>query len=305
MKIKQIPEDFIVRERIKLDFSNGKYSYFKLNKKRWNTLDAVKEIANRLGMGIDRFGFAGNKDRQAVSEQAISIYDISKERIDGIKIKDIELKYLGSGNKRINLGDLEGNDFIVTVRDLKKKVKVKKIKIKNFYDEQRFGINENNHLVGKAIVKKDFKMTCQLLSIEVEGNNYLNALRNTSKRMLRFYIHAYQSYLFNEVLKKVSNSKKLPVPGFLTKFRDKRLEKKYSDILKKEGVALRDFIIAPYKEISSEGGDRDAFVTLTKLKVRWDKDELNKGKWKAIASFSLGKGQYATAVVKALFGKGI
>ena len=254
---------------------------------------------------MDRFGYAGNKDRQAVTEQVISIYDVSKDKIENLNIRDIELTFLGNGNRKINLGDLDGNDFVITARDLKKKIAVKKKKIKNFYDEQRFGMKKNNHIVGKALVKGDFKKACEIIGLEVSENIYINALRRVNKKMMRFYIHAYQSYLFNKVLEKGDNYKKIPVPGFLTKFKDKKIEKLYSSLLKKDGVTLKDFIIKSYKEVSSEGSERDAYVNLKNLKIKWDKDELNKGKLKAIVSFSLGKGEYGTVVVKELFGKGI
>lgn len=305
MKIKQIPEDFIVKERIKLNFSEGKNSYFKLKKRGWTTLNALMRIATNLGTGLDSFGYAGNKDRQAVTEQVISIYDIPKDKVENLNVRDIELTFLGKGNRKINLGDLDGNDFVIIVRDLKKKIAVKKKKIKNFYDEQRFGMKKNNHLVGKALVKGDFNKACEIIGLEVSENNYVNALRTINKKMMRFYIHAYQSYLFNKVLEKIDNYKRIPVPGFLTKFKDKKIEKLYLALLKKENIILRDFIIKSYKEVSSEGSERGAYVNLKNLKIKWDKDELNKDKLKAIVSFSLGKGEYGTVVVKELFGKGI
>ena len=306
MKIKQIPEDFIVKERINLRFFKGSYSYFKLIKKDWNTSDAVKMIAERLGANFSFFGYAGNKDRKGVTEQVISVYKIPKERVENLNIRDIKLEFLGYGQERIHLGELDGNDFIITVRDLNKKVKIKRKKIKNYYDEQRFGIKKNNNLVGLAILKKEFKKACELIDLEVYDNNYANALRKLNKKMLRFYIHAYQSHLFNNVLDKIKkNCKRIPVVGFLTKFKDKAIERLYLGMLKKDDLILRDFIIPALKEAGSEGGERDVYVHLTKLKVEWDKDEINEGKLKAVVSFSLNKGEYATIVIKELFGKGI
>ena len=306
MKIKQIPEDFIVKERIKLRFSKGNYSYFKLIKKDWNTSDAIKMIAERLRVDFSFFGYAGNKDRKGVTEQVISVYKIPKERVENLNIRDIKLEFLGYGQERIHLGELEGNDFIVTVRDLNKKVKIKKTKIKNYYDEQRFGIKKNNNQVGLAILKKDFRKACELIDLEVNDNNYANALRKLNKKMLRFYIHAYQSHLFNQVLDKINkNYKKIPIIGFLTKFKDKTVERLYLRLLKNDGLILRDFIIPALKEAGSEGGEREVYLHLTKLKVKWDNDELNEGKLKAVVSFNLNKGEYATVVIKSLFGKGI
>ncbi|MDP4012604.1 MAG: tRNA pseudouridine(13) synthase TruD [Candidatus Nanoarchaeia archaeon] len=302
MKIKQIPEDFVVKERIKLKISEGSYSYFKLTKKDWNTLDAVKKIAEKLNKSLKDIGYAGNKDKNAVTEQVISIYQINKEKIENLKIKDISLEFLGNGKDRINLGDLEGNDFIVIVRDLDEKMDIKDIKIKNFFDDQRFGISGNNFMIGKAMVKGDFKKACELLTLEVDGANYVNALRTIERKMLRFYVNAYQSHLFNQALKSLDREK-LPVPGFLTKFEDEEVKGVYHEILEKEDIKLKDFIIPSMKEIGSEGTVRACYVHLDNLKTLWQKDELNEGKNKLRLSFSLNKGEYATMVVKTLLTK--
>src|SRR5574342_1086976 len=94
MKIKQIPEDFIVKERIDLRFSKGSYSYFKLIKKDWNTSDAIKMIAERLGEKFDKFSYAGNKERKGVTEEVISVYNLPKERLENLNIRDIKLEFL-------------------------------------------------------------------------------------------------------------------------------------------------------------------------------------------------------------------
>src|SRR3989338_10267783 len=91
-KLKQVPEDFIVKEvsTIKIE-DNGKYSYFILKKKNYNTLNAIQAVANKLGINIKNIGFAGNKDKNAVTEQAISICN-GNEGMEKIKLKDISLK---------------------------------------------------------------------------------------------------------------------------------------------------------------------------------------------------------------------
>ena len=46
-KIKQIPEDFQVKELIKLNLKKqGKYKCYLLKKKNYNTLDAINIISN-------------------------------------------------------------------------------------------------------------------------------------------------------------------------------------------------------------------------------------------------------------------
>src|SRR3989344_8039850 len=181
---------------------------FKLTKKDWESFRIIETLAKILNTENRFIGFAGNKDRNAVTSQYISIYKIPRERIEKVKIKGISLLFVGYSDKRINLGDLDGNNFKITIRDLPKKTKTPKLfQFENYFDEQRFGNKSNTHLVGKAIIKRDFKKACELLDINA-GKNYISELRKKSTKLLRFYISAYQSYLWNKTLSKVLSKNK-------------------------------------------------------------------------------------------------
>ena len=73
-KIKQTPEDFIVKEHAKLHLKKkGTHSIFRLKKKDFDTISACLVIAKRFHMPMKNVGFAGIKDKKAVTEQFISI----------------------------------------------------------------------------------------------------------------------------------------------------------------------------------------------------------------------------------------
>lgn len=318
-KIKQVPEDFVVKEITNVKIGdNGDYAYFILKKKEWNTPDAVRAIAQKLKIEEKRVGFAGNKDKNAVTEQLLSFYRVDKKRIGGLKIKDVELKFQGYGSERINLGCLEGNEFVITIRDLANKLDKRIESIPNYFDDQRFGVEKTNHLVGKALVKKDFEEACDILGMEVEGKDYVGSLRKLSKKQLRFFINAYQSFLWNELAssmiseeehfkveyslgtlafpKNKIKNKKVALPGFLNC-------KGYEDIFKEEGITRKDFVIRQVPELSSEGAERDLVVEVKDFKtISFGKDDFNKGKFKQTVSFKLPKGSYATVVVKSQTG---
>ncbi len=317
-KIKTIPEDFIVKEINKLKYNNnGKYSYYLLKKKNYTTIDAIDVISKKLNIKSKYVNFAGTKDKLAITTQHISIKNGPKK---DLKLEDIELKFLGKGNERLNLGNLKANDFIITARNLKKK-KINNLKnnykkliknIPNFFDEQRFGINKNNHIIGKYIIKKEFNKACELIPevknyLNKEPNDFIGALRSLNKNILRIYIHSYQSYLFNktvdEYLKlKPTKNIKLPIIGFGTKIHNKELKNIINRILKKENISFHDFIIRQIPELTSEGNERDLFVNIKNFKIETiEKDELNKGKYKVKLKFTLDRGSYATNVIKYLF----
>lgn len=320
-EIKTLPEDFIVIEKSSIKTgSSGRYSYFALKKKDYTTEKAVQAVANYLGIERKKISYAGSKDRRAVTEQVISVLGKARE----ISIKGITTNLLGFGNSPVSLGDLEGNDFRITIRNLTgkniekagKNQKAKHLRIMNYFDEQRF--SRHNSEIGKHIVKGRFKAAVKLV-LEGEGdferkvNDYLEqnptdfvgALRAIPRKILQLYVHAFQSEVWNSAAEKLGKSKaniSIPLVGFGTELEGKA-GKTVSALLKKEKVDLRDFIIRQIPELSSEGSSRALFAEVKNLKIiAVEEDELNKGKKKVVLEFSLPKGSYATLVIKNIFG---
>ena len=308
--IKQLPEDFIVKEISSVKpGKEGKYSYFLLKKKNYTTIRALEHIAQALCIQLKKLGFAGNKDKTAITEQLCSAENIGKEKLEKVKLKDIEIKFLRKGDDPISLGILEGNEFEIIVRSIDKKPK-QKTKFINFFGEQRF--SKNNAEVGKAIVKKDFKKAVGLL-LEGKGDaekklkeylaknqtNHVGALRTIPAKILKFYIHAYQSWIWNQIAKehKEDERAEIQLVGFGTIIEDQCM----ADFLLKEKLEPRDFIIREIPELSSEGSCREFTAEAKDLEIgKLEEDELNKGKKKALIKFKLPKGSYATEFIKAL-----
>jgi tRNA pseudouridine13 synthase len=306
-KIKQIPSDFIVREINKLNFDeNGIYSYYLLKKTDYNTVDAINRVCSYLNISEKRVNFAGNKDKAAVTEQYISI---NHGQNKSFALNDIELKFVGRGSERLNLGCLKGNEFEIVVRNIEKKPLPKKLII-NYFDEQRFGKNNDNQTVGKLILKERYSDACKMIpeterTLKEKPNDFVNALRNIPKKVLKLYIHAYQSYLWNIAAYEISKTKKtnikLSIIGFGTEFSDKKIEKIYEKIMKDENLTFRDFVNKKIPELSDEGTERDLYVMPEHLDIgTLEDDELNPGMKKIKIKFSLGKGAYATNVIKSL-----
>lgn len=317
--IKQKPEDFVVEEISKdLPLGKGDYTYFILEKKNWNTREAIKAIASRLRVRDKYFNVAGIKDKRAITKQFVSVFKVKPERLENLKIKDIKITVLGKGKERLKLGQLLGNRFVIRVRNVEKEPK--KISfIENYYDDQRFG--GKNKILGRALVKKEFRKACWSLRLEWEGGDYIGALRKLSRYILRLYVNSYQSYLFNRALEeyletkykkysKVSYSqgtfifsnekienKKMPVLGFLTEFKNKQLKEIYKNLMKEEKIKKEDFIIREMPELSSEGVERDLLVEIKDFEIT------KEDKKTFLVEFSLPPGSYATLVIKKMFSK--
>ena len=315
---------------------NGCYGYFIMEKQDISTVNACQAIARSVNLPLKYIGFAGSKDKTAVTRQLISIKyaNEKKEKIENFRNERIKLAFVGCGKKPISLGDLEGNKFEIAIRNMSNK-EIKGLnpikKAVNYFGEQRF--SENNAEIGKLIIKKQFKKACELIKndpideyLKENPTDYPNALRKLPPKILLIYIHAYQSYVFNKTAKmyiesikikdidKIENIK-IPLVGFDIEYGDEnkesedrnkesgeKIKKIIEDIMQEEGIEERDFIIRELPNISSGGGKRDLFVGIDNLKIGSpEEDELNPGKKKIKLSFSLQKGSYATEVIKALF----
>jgi tRNA pseudouridine13 synthase len=341
-QIKQIPKDFIVKEVPSFVFNkeSGKYLIYKLKKTNRNTEDCIQFICKVLKTKRKFVGVAGTKDKNAVTEQYISIFNVqnTKNRVEGLKdrFENFSLEFIGFHNSPLSLGDLKGNRFEIVIRNLEKEFEIEKpYFIVNYFDDQRFSIN--NKEVGRAIIKKDFKNAVKLLkeqnnldeeTINLYKTDYIKIIRHIPIKILKMFIHSYQSYLFNGLCKKIILEKKYTYLEstysqgklfFLTKEPNTKLNVSLpligfgfemeggfvnlvDEIIKEENLDLRDFIIRQIPELSSFGAQRDFLIPISNFsKEDFLDDELNIGKKKVKIAFEIGKGSYATIVLKKIF----
>ena len=324
-KIKQLLEDFVVRELSSIELGSGQYSYFFLKKTNYATLDALQILANKFKIPLKNFGFAGNKDKRALTEQKISIFK-GKKDFEQTRFNNIELRFLGNGKKPISLGELEGNEFTITIRNLTddgikkiRSIQDKKLKIPNLYGPQRF--SKNNQFIGKAIIKREFKKATELIlenNGKTEGkiglyimnnkNDYIGAINLIPFKTRKLFVHSYQSFLFNKVVEEYlkNNSKikniKIPIIGFnfeINSIKNQTIKKITEKILEEEKIKPRDFIINQMPELSSEGSLRDLFFEFKDLKIlEINDDELNQNTKRIKINFTLPKSCYATVLLE-------
>lgn len=168
-RLRSVPEDFRVDE-IPLEGKGGTTGPFlicRLTKTNWELQHAVKEIAKRLGISHRRIGWAGTKDRNAITRQWISIYNVTAVQVAAIRLKDISLEVLGQSNEALALGGLQGNRFDIVIRDADSSdipARVAEISstiaggVPNYFGLQRFGaIRPVTHRVGEWILRGDYE----------------------------------------------------------------------------------------------------------------------------------------------------
>ncbi|MBI4738421.1 tRNA pseudouridine(13) synthase TruD [Candidatus Woesearchaeota archaeon] len=332
--IKQSPEDFKVVERTVIQpHDQGNYVYVWLTKRLYNTVRACEAVADFFCVQRKDVGFAGSKDHDAITRQLISVRDpkmrIDQQRVASFKRSDLSLEYSGRGNGPISLGDLSGNEFEIVVRSVPAlKNLVAPLFVTNYFDAQRFSVQ--NQVIGRLMIKGDFVKASSLISddsvsshLAARPTDAVGAIKCLSIKEQLLYVHAYQSWLWNETAKryirmmydqsKVKSVKspvgellflknpsdkdnvEIPLVGFATEYSDTTIKGIVRAVLHEEGVKERDFVIRSLPELSSEGGMRSLLVGVEDFKV----EKVDETTWKL--SFFLPKGAYATMLIRQLF----
>lgn len=144
--IKANPEDFKVEEIAQLPLvSRGSFNVYRLEKRGWNTIDALREISRNHNIPSKFISYGGKKDRHAHTVQFIAI---EGPRIKDIHTEHLKLTFHGSMERPMGPDLIEGNRFEIAVRQLSepktvvalnRAEKVKQEGFVNYFDDQRFG----------------------------------------------------------------------------------------------------------------------------------------------------------------------
>jgi len=164
--LRSSPEDFLVEEVYEdLRYEGGRYLVLEAEKRDWDTHHLIREMARQLGISQKRFGWAGTKDKRAVTRQRISIMNLEEAELNKITLPDLKMRVLGKTNRGVGLGDLLGNRFRIKIRGLTcpdpksrmagitGEIEAKR-GLANYFGVQRFGDSRPvTHKVGEALVR--------------------------------------------------------------------------------------------------------------------------------------------------------
>ena len=170
--IRQSNEDFFVDEvPLQLPSGEGPNTWMHIEKNGRTTLDVVLDIARELHISRKRTGFAGMKDRSAITRQWLCISNITPEELPDFNeiLHNVEVLEIKQNQKKLRMGQLRGNKFKINIRNTNDPTNDKKIAeevleslkitgVPNYYGYQRFGeVRSTTHLVGKCLVEGDIK----------------------------------------------------------------------------------------------------------------------------------------------------
>jgi len=171
--IKSAPEDFVVEEisAPPAVSADGRYTIAKIRVRNWETNRLVRAFARALHISRKRIGYAGTKDKHAVTTRLFSFEDILPEAIHGLRLKDVDVLDAFRSDRPLELGDLAGNRFRIVVKDLLVGPEVASRTVEetaralqiaggfpSFFGIQRFGsVRPITHVVGRHLVRGEFR----------------------------------------------------------------------------------------------------------------------------------------------------
>ena len=395
-------EDFYVEEIPEIiPTGEGPNVWVWIEKVGRTTLDVVLDIARDLHIDRKRMGFAGMKDKKALTRQWISIANMDSEdqfkQVEDLDIYKTDFLEVIRGRKKLRMGQLKGNKFRILIRDLDDVEKsadianevLKELEVTgvpNYYGWQRFGKpRTNTHLVGEALIHNDLKeavrryvgnpsekeslenqkarqayddgdlekslelmgkgmryekmMVRQLIKDskkgELDDKAYMNALHALPKPLQRMFVHAYQSYLFNDAVSRrvdmginrfiegdiitdneehiirdktpeeyqelIDNFKVNPtVPLYGTKvpFAGGEVGEMERNVLKSYNIDKSNFEVSKMPRLGSYGLRRSLRFKVWDACAKATDDGV-------LAEFSIDKGSYATAVLREVMKKDV
>jgi len=289
--------DFIVDEIPSIRFKNkGNFLILKIKKQHTSTWELLRYISDILDIEEHLIGYAGLKDKNATTTQYISIPMNKSRDIKNLNSKNIQVLETYKHDKKLKIGDLNGNRFKITLKDIKQEElpkiyqtisQIQKHGMPNYFGYQRFG------------QECSFEKTKRV----VYGEEVIS-----DKKLAKFLKLAYQSYFFNawlvkrvELSKQKGDKKLSSLDGDVYNLHDRTIITGLlpgRDILRAKSDAR--VIEEQFDDsfIHEKGYRRDAWIQPQDIKNKFIKDKNS-----LELEFTLPKSSYATVFIENIANK--
>ncbi len=227
--IKLHTEDFIVEEIDKngkiqtIDYENiltentiiagtGNTIYATLVKCGLSTLEVINDISRQININPKDIGYAGIKDKNAITSQRISFRNIDNEQIKNIKSNNYFLKDVMRDKGVIEMSHLKGNKFTIFIRtdnqNTLSEIQRNEFIFANYFYLQRFGTPRLiSHELGYHLLKGDYEKTIKEIlfrespyEMEALTECRREASKHTTLPDIKKIIEPYEEIMSQEVL---------------------------------------------------------------------------------------------------------
>ena len=162
-KIRQSASDFAVTEVLGFEpDGNGEHDYLWIEKQDTNTVWLARQLADFAGIAARDVGYAGMKDRHAITQQWFSVRRPggTPANWSALQVEGAEVLQVTRNSRKLRRGAHSGNQFRIVVRsaeELRSEMIEQRIKniiehgVPDYFGEQRFGRDGNNLQLAEAL----------------------------------------------------------------------------------------------------------------------------------------------------------
>jgi len=301
--IRSTPEDFQVTEDLGYEFTgDGEHDFLWVEKTGANTEWVSRQLARFAEVPAKDVGYAGLKDRHAVTRQWFSVPrwhrpDWSLVEVEGVSILDVQRH-----NKKLRRGAHKANRFVIVLRGdglsahadaVRQRVKdIRDGGVPNYFGEQRFGRDGNNLALADAWA----------------------AGKRLPRHKRSIAISSIRSFVFNESLhaRVVDSSWNTLLPGDKANLDGTGSVFDVDQVDEELSRRCEEMDIHPTGELVGDGSECENekwLAALEKarvepgtrsLRLRASDLEAKEGNDRIELSFTLGRGAFATSVLREL-----
>jgi len=197
------PDDFEVDEILGFAAGGeGPHALLHVRKRGANTEWVARELARAAGVKPFEVGFAGLKDRNAVTTQHFTVPRGKRaaEEFAGLKGEGYEVLSAAPHQRKLPRGALEGNRFVITVRGLncdptllsERIARIASGGAPNYFGEQRFGREAGN--------LEQVLRAAQTIARKMEEGGRDRGRQRRGRDDSGFMLSAARSVIFNAIL---------------------------------------------------------------------------------------------------------
>jgi tRNA pseudouridine13 synthase len=171
-------EELMAKQVLTTEDLKGYFPLYRVQKRSIDTMHMAQELAVALRSNVS---YGGLKDKRAVAIQYVTPTSRRSIRPPEVVREHFTASLIGYVPRPISRGAVEGNKFVVTLRDCCAEIEsrigeamelAEERRLPNFYGLQRFGTSgAGTHLIGGALVRGEFERAVNLMLLSDDPSN--------------------------------------------------------------------------------------------------------------------------------------